>query len=1240
MPGGYSPLLLPILLKLATHNLNILEPQEPFDISPVVACTATQRPDPTGRRQRRRKGSGATGAGGRHGAAAENGWAPSLVAQSLDLGAAVWSSQIGAGTDGKIGGWAWNTMRMETEIAGYRASEVLGGQTEGGWIRLYNFALAPLPWGGQVPLQLDPQISYTVPLRLIRLQSIEVLPLFKDTPMNILLLNPNGFKSRCSSRHLQSQRSQEHFQRNNEFTIEVDPEDPTHRGQRTSAIAKRCSAWQNCRPLVSTFNAPSSIGLPPPQHPQDRRKGRLWRLGAPEIKMGYGRLAELDDYNRCIKALPSTLPECTLPLDKLEPSAADEDTYGERGAINRALELSFGSRAAADWGLKFRGRDLVAVGTVLRRVITGPAGDNVLFIKWVDDLTTAAKQAIEASGGKIPRPIKSTAKQALRGEEKAEEEKEMVRKVKAGREEERKKKAKKSDPGRLADELLELLTIKCKVIAGDGKDDIRWRCSQPECPMNWADPRMSARVYHHAATKCKTIDAEMKRRVILKIGKRSLTTQLADAEEMDDDESDDEVQIVEEPEQAGGEGSSKGLEMKKKTDLKTRQTRGNLLTLNFICDTASPVAIVDNPAFRALMAHENPLHGIHTASTFSNNHIPFESARITEERYEHLRGGMFHGVSFNGGSLLRQSAEMVHMTEHVPDEGRESFLVHGDESSGVSHTGVHLAGIVDEPLQQVGPECFGYICSDNTGNTTVAREIINEKYPWIVILRDPCHHLSNTIKNICRLEYFVEVIENFKGAIKHFSQSLYASTHLRAVRVSRDINRGLETVGNTRFATLYWSGYSFERCLPAIVQLVESHVVDARKDSSPLHFMHSLRDSTQFRIQLAQLNRVLEPIARSIKCLEGLDVTLADVFKFYVAITAVIQDLFRENSEGYPMELMESIRQIVNSRFDEMIGDDLGTIYLTHFYLDPDNINSPILRRKTANILDAGTDAPVANPEPSDDTLPDQDLRDSFPAYEPVGRCLGRLLHAELQRAAKYQIDVKECRPYDTSTDALSALKVQFEAFTRQSPDWRTRAPTRTIYWAQARKSSYGNLLGYLVAKMDAMLPTSIAEERTMSTISRMNTKDRASQDAQTVIAMAKIREHIRRANKPKRKRNTTTLNWRSVQAHLQPNKVAKTTTESTPNTAKAAAAAESEKLPPPGLTADAEAGLDALASEGDEHTPCSRSSWNRGSFEIEKVVDVSLASLRDLLSDTPLGSQESSGSAGIRRYCGSASQA
>jgi hypothetical protein len=52
---------------------------------------------------------------------------------------------------------------------------------------------------------------------------------------------------------------------------------------------------------------------------------------------------------------------------------------------------------------------------------------------------------------------------------------------------------------------------------------------------------------------------------------------------------------------------------------------------------------------------------------------------------------------------------------------------------------------------------FSGITCNSTGNTRLARELIHNAHPTIIILADPCHQLHNSIKDICNLEYFAEV---------------------------------------------------------------------------------------------------------------------------------------------------------------------------------------------------------------------------------------------------------------------------------------------------------------------------------------------------------------------------------------------------------------------------------------------------------------------------------------------------
>ncbi|KAJ6545969.1 hypothetical protein B0H10DRAFT_1852757, partial [Mycena sp. CBHHK59/15] len=235
-------------------------------------------------------------------------------------------------------------------------------------------------------------------------------------------------------------------------------------------------------------------------------------------------------------------------------------------------------------------------------------------------------------------------------------------------------------------------------------------------------------------------------------------------------------------------------------------------------------------------------------------------------------------------------------------------------------------------IKEIGEDRFAAIGSDTMGNTKWAREGVVDDIPTMLIVPGPCHHLSNTIGDITRLPYFTSALTKMHTTISHFSHPSNSTTHLKVLQVSQHINHGLEKVGKTRFGTFYWSGYALVGCLPPICELVATGDTKAA-----LGWFKQILTYQKFELELKQLVTILEPLARAIKCLEGLEVTVGDVWKFYVVVTAVLHDLFEENVLSFPESLQDNVCSIVNLRFDEMIHGPSGDLYLAGFYLDPGN---------------------------------------------------------------------------------------------------------------------------------------------------------------------------------------------------------------------------------------------------------------------------------------------------------------
>ena len=60
-------------------------------------------------------------------------------------------------------------------------------------------------------------------------------------------------------------------------------------------------------------------------------------------------------------------------------------------------------------------------------------------------------------------------------------------------------------------------------------------------------------------------------------------------------------------------------------------------------------------------------------------------------------------------------------------------------------------------MSKIGITRFSGMCSDNTGNTRKARQLMAKSHPWLLNMLDPVHHLHNTCKDITNLPEFKEV---------------------------------------------------------------------------------------------------------------------------------------------------------------------------------------------------------------------------------------------------------------------------------------------------------------------------------------------------------------------------------------------------------------------------------------------------------------------------------------------------
>jgi hypothetical protein len=79
---------------------------------------------------------------------------------------------------------------------------------------------------------------------------------------------------------------------------------------------------------------------------------------------------------------------------------------------------------------------------------------------------------------------------------------------------------------------------------------------------------------------------------------------------------------------------------------------------------------------------------------------------------------------------------------------------------------------------------------------------------------------------------------------------------------------------------------------------------------------------------------IVAPIIRSLWSLEAAHANASDVFIFWLAIAAALQDLFKKgpNATGISVTLSRQITAIFNKRYNEFFKNE---VYFTAFALDP-----------------------------------------------------------------------------------------------------------------------------------------------------------------------------------------------------------------------------------------------------------------------------------------------------------------
>ncbi|KAI0643696.1 ribonuclease H-like domain-containing protein [Trametes meyenii] len=559
--------------------------------------------------------------------------------------------------------------------------------------------------------------------------------------------------------------------------------------------------------------------------------------------------------------------------------------------------------------------------------------------------------------------------------------------------------------------------------------------------------------------------------------------------------------------------------------------------MKLICVRGLVPTTLDTLEWKDFVNATNPRYQPTSATTFVEKHIPAEAAQVRKLQVELLRTLDNLTLTYDGATTRKpQSVYTVHITT----QDRRVFFMGGDEASKEHHTAEYVMNVVYEVMLKVGIERFSGICSDNTGNTRKARELLVRKIPTMLNLLDCCHHLHNTAKDVTKLSEFQGFVSNLRKIIKYFKKSTIAATELSLSRVEEGGLRTLQSIGKTRFATVFWSAESLRNCFPTIRRLVATGRLNLKGTGfDPALLQDRSSVSIKFELELRCYTSILSPIAHAIKALEATDATAADVFVFWHAIAASLQSLFARPEEETDISpsLAKKVQGVINRRMKEVIDNAPADIYFTAFFLHPKYARADILARPTS--MSAAIFIPPRRPSGADmgATTKQKDDSEDAPiprAYFRVKEFLKSLLQSEFGRTT-----IHPTLQALGMAKSVAEFRRQLMAYARA--EWPFDRPLSTDtgrpvlqWWLDLAVHPDARVLAILAIKLYSIAVNSMADERTASNFSWFNSALRNRQEVQTLVDMIQVRQWYLQQERLKRAPKTEpTVRWADITEKL-----------------------------------------------------------------------------------------------------------
>lgn len=262
---------------------------------------------------------------------------------------------------------------------------------------------------------------------------------------------------------------------------------------------------------------------------------------------------------------------------------------------------------------------------------------------------------------------------------------------------------------------------------------------------------------------------------------------------------------------------------------KALEEKGNKALIEFIVCCGIPPRIIQHQKFKNFVGVLNGNYLPPSRTTFEDSLVPSYAAATRLTVINYLKTCRDLTLTFDGGKLGKKKFFSVHATT----AHRQSFCLELNDVERLSQTGQYICDLLFKWATEIGIYRLCCVSSDDTGNTNKGRRLFVERLPRVLNLADVCHNLHNACKDMCNLPEFQPIISQLRELLAFMSLSSYTLDWFDVAHKELHIQRGLQSVGETQFGSIYWSLDSIVQGTPAFTKIVRN--ADLGIDNPMLH---------------------------------------------------------------------------------------------------------------------------------------------------------------------------------------------------------------------------------------------------------------------------------------------------------------------------------------------------------------------------------------------------------------------